>query len=137
MLNPYGGNVRVVNAAPESGWVLNSFRALNPANAEFLTAEQASGGLYAFTATWCKTEFGELLASDVRPEACPDSLVDLESTEPTAPMQLEVYMDIPAAELLDIAKDLVDTPSLLDLATIEDTGDGAEGVAVDRRRQPI
>lgn len=124
VLNPYGGNVRVVNAAPESGWMLNSFRALNPANAEFLTAEQASGGLYAFTATWCKTEFGELLASDVRPEACPDSLVDLESTEPTAPMQLEVYMDIPAAELLDIAKDLVDTPSLLDLATIEDTGTG-------------
>ena len=123
-VNPYGGTVRLVNAAPESGWVLNSFRALNPADAEFLTEEQTSGGLYAFTATWCKNEFGGLLDENVRPATCPDDLETLESTEPTEPMQLDVYMDVPAAELLDIAKDLVDTPSLLDLATIEDTGTG-------------
>lgn len=122
--NPYGGNVRIVNAAPETGWVLNSFRALDPADAEFLTEEQTSGGLYGFTATWCKTEFGALLPDAARPDTCPETLASLEATLPDVSMQLDIYMDIPPKELLGVIKDLADTPSLVDLATITETETG-------------
>jgi hypothetical protein len=124
VVHPTAGNVRLVNASPDNGWQLNSFRPLGPSTAIYLSDDQMSGGLYSFTATWCKDEEGRVLQAATRPAVCPADSQSLASTTPTAPVELDLYLDVPVEDFVGVFKDLVDTPTLADLENVEATEAG-------------
>jgi len=124
VVHPNAGTVRLVNSNPDNGWRLHNFRSLSRSDATYLSEEQMSGGLYSFSATWCKDESGRVLQAATRPEVCPADSESLRATAPTAPVELDLYLDVPVEDFLGVFKDLVDTPTLSELGNVEATDTG-------------